>query len=134
MQESNHQIAERLLRQRGYDNPAGMIRSVQEFISQCSETPLQAIGRLVQENQLVCIGEAHNYEGRYMNSELIEVAAIHGANVLFVEVYEDEQIGIDYRDLDILKSKTASNLYTAMVLLRFSVFPDLLGFQRFFGV
>ncbi|BAY24536.1 hypothetical protein NIES2100_43310 [Calothrix sp. NIES-2100] len=95
MQQPNHQIAERLLRQRGYDNSAEMIRSVQEFITRYGQTPLQTMERLVQENQLVCLGEFHNYEGRYMHSELIEVAAAHGAKVLFVEVYADEQRTID---------------------------------------
>ena len=40
----------------------------------------------------------------------------------------------DYRDLDIFGSKIASNLYTAMLLLRFVFFIDILGFQRFFSV
>jgi hypothetical protein len=39
-----------------------------------------------------------------------------------------------YRDLDIFDSKTASNLYTVIVLLRFNDFLDILGFQRFLGV
>jgi hypothetical protein len=95
MQNSSHQTAERILQQRGYKNPAEMIYRVQDFIIRYGKTPLETIAKLVRENQLVCLGEFHNYEGRYMHSELIEVAAIHGVNVLFVEVYNNEQKAID---------------------------------------
>ena len=95
MQETNHQIAERLLRQRGYDKPTDVICSVREFITHCNETPTQTMGKLIQENQLVCLGESHTYEGRCLHPELIEAAAVNGANVLFIEVNATEQETID---------------------------------------
>jgi hypothetical protein len=39
---------------------------------------------------------------------------------------------LGYRDLDINDSKTASNLYTVMVLLRMNVFLNILGFEAVF--
>lgn len=95
MNNSSYLTAECLLQQRGYNNPAEMIRHVRDFIAQYGETPLERMGKLVRENQLVCLGELHNYEGRYLHSELIEIGAINGANVLFVEVYADEQWAFD---------------------------------------
>ena len=56
MQETNYQIAERLLHQRGYDKPVDTIYSIREFMIHCTETPLQTMGNLIQENQLVCLG------------------------------------------------------------------------------
>jgi hypothetical protein len=57
--------------------------------------PLSAAQELMQTHQLLCLGEIHDFAGRYMGDSLITAAARGGAEFLFIEVYQTSQFEID---------------------------------------
>jgi hypothetical protein len=57
--------------------------------------PVDTAQALMQSHQLLCLGEIHDFAGRYMGASLVTAAARGGAQVLFVEIYQTSQAEID---------------------------------------
>jgi hypothetical protein len=65
------------------------------FLAQHGQAPLEMVRTLVQRHQFMCLGEIHNYPGRFMLADMVRAAAQAGADTLFVEIATDDQAQLD---------------------------------------
>jgi hypothetical protein len=74
------------------ESPAKAMRAL---FAQHAQSPLAQVRELMRSHQILCLGEIHNYAGRYMLADMVEAAGSAGASVLFVEVCTSEQQRLD---------------------------------------
>lgn len=79
----------------GHDEPLTSLKQLRNQLQQQGREPLVAVHELMQSHRLVCLGEMHDFAGRYLLPELVASAAQAGATWLFLEIYADEQSEID---------------------------------------
>jgi hypothetical protein len=65
------------------------------FVQTNGQDPVEGFGKLMRDNRLLILGEAHDFNGRYLSAELVRAAADNGATVLFVEGDISEQAKFD---------------------------------------
>jgi hypothetical protein len=76
-------------------DPKISLKHLRMDFRQLAVPPLPAVRALMQQCRLLCLGEQHDFAGRYLSAELVTAAAQAGARTLFVEVYDHEQAVID---------------------------------------
>jgi ABC-type amino acid transport substrate-binding protein len=67
----------------------------QAFLAQHGQPPLETVRALVQRHRVVCLGEIHNYPGRFLLADMVRAAAQAGAETLFVELAAADQAQLD---------------------------------------
>jgi hypothetical protein len=88
-------IASKTLAHLGYLQPQQTLAQMRQHVARHGQEPRAAVRALMHDHRLLCLGEKHDYAGRYMAAELVSAAAQGGARWLFVEVYDHEQAEID---------------------------------------
>jgi hypothetical protein len=53
------------------------------------------VTNIMRQNDLVIVGEAHDFNGRYLSKEIVNAAAAGGAKVIFLEVSKKDQAILD---------------------------------------
>jgi hypothetical protein len=91
--DSNRAI--RTLHELGWEDPASAADDFRRFVQVHGVEPCGAVESLTAKARLLCIGEMHDFAGRYMAAEIIAAAARGGARWLFIEVYDTRQVEID---------------------------------------
>jgi hypothetical protein len=79
----------------GRPQPDRTVGELRAHLDAHAVEPISAVFELMRTHGLLCLGEMHDYAGRYLSAELIDAAARAGARTLFVEVYDTQQDGID---------------------------------------
>jgi uncharacterized iron-regulated protein len=84
------------LMQHGYS--AGVTKQIidatKQFVQTQGSDPASGFGRVVKNNQLTLLGEAHDQNGRFLTSALAKSAIRNGANVIFVETGTENQAAL----------------------------------------
>jgi hypothetical protein len=80
----------------GYAEPLHSLKQLRSHLQQQASEPLAAVRELMQSHRLLCLGEMHDFAGRYLLPELVATAAEAGAQWLFLEVYVHEQAQVDH--------------------------------------
>jgi hypothetical protein len=89
------QAALRSLSHLGHEHPEQSLQELRDHLAQHSIDPLPWVREQVLNTRLLCLGERHDFPGRYYSAELITAAAQGGARWLFIEVYSSQQEQID---------------------------------------
>jgi hypothetical protein len=79
----------------GHPHPQESLRMLRTHLAAHAREPLAAVHSLMRESRLLCLGEMHDFAGRFMSAELVIAAAHAGAQWLFIEVYASQQAQID---------------------------------------
>jgi hypothetical protein len=88
-------VALESLAQLGHPDPAASLRTLRQHLAAHAIEPVAGVQSLMRRSRLVCLGEMHDFAGRFMSAELVMAAARAGARWLFVEVYASQQAQID---------------------------------------
>jgi hypothetical protein len=83
------------LAQLGHAQPREALQGLRAHLARHAVEPLAAVRALMRGTQLLCLGEMHDFAGRFMSAELVAAAAQGGARWLFIEVYASQQTMID---------------------------------------
>jgi hypothetical protein len=79
----------------GSPAPEQALRRLRSHLNAHGVPPLPAMQQLMRHHRLLCLGEVHDFAGRFMAAEMVAAAAQGGARTLFVEVYDSEQPKLD---------------------------------------
>lgn len=80
----------------GHTEPRLHLKQLRSHLMQHAREPLAAVRGLMQSHRLLCLGEMHDFAGRYLLPDLVAAAAEAGAQWLFLEAYHHEQPQIDH--------------------------------------
>jgi hypothetical protein len=79
----------------GDAQPRRTLQKLRAHLRANAVEPLAAVSSLMQQCRLLCLGEQHDFAGRFLLPELITAAAEGGARWLFLEIYQDQQREVD---------------------------------------
>jgi hypothetical protein len=88
-------IALQSLVELGHTDAERSLAEFRTYLNIHGTDPVETAQALMQSHQLLCLGEMHDFAGRYMGASLITAAAQGGAQFLFIEVYQTSQFEID---------------------------------------
>jgi hypothetical protein len=92
---SSTQLALGSLAKLGYPMPSETLVDLRRHLRLHGAEPLAAVRALMQSHRLLCLGEMHDFSGRFMSAEFVAAAAQGGARWLFIEVDDAQQLLID---------------------------------------
>jgi hypothetical protein len=75
----------------GWPTPRARVAALRNHLRAQGVDPLPAVFELMRAHRLLCLGEMHDFAGRFMGAELVAAAAQAGARTLFIEVYDAQQ-------------------------------------------
>jgi hypothetical protein len=88
-------IAVQSLIELGHIDAERSLAELRSYVDIHGTDPVETAQTLMQSHQLLCLGEIHDFAGRYMGASLVTAAARGGAQFLFVEIYQTSQAEID---------------------------------------
>jgi hypothetical protein len=74
---------------------ADVSHDARTFLARRGQAPLEAVHTLMRHRHIMCLGEIHNYPGRFMLADMVRAAAQAGADTLFVEIAAADQAQLD---------------------------------------
>ena len=79
----------------GHAQPLRTLQKLRAHLRAHAVEPVAAVRGLMQQCRLLCLGEQHDFSGRFMAPELVTAAAAGGALWLFLEIYQEQQREVD---------------------------------------